>query len=278
MKNFKNVAQTRTLIELIQARSDIQNQASTEMKEKFERYNLDLEEVLIGTPSTDDTATSTDSDKQIKTILSQLRSRQIAEEQISTYAQQEKAAGKERSLREAESISAAQKQLTESEISIRVLENKGKAEYQQSLQQANQVRAMAEAEADKIRLIAGAEATKIAQIGIAQALAIEEQVKAYGGPKFQLTQQVMNRFSEAIQSSGAEVVPRIVVGGQNGQNNSVLETLMTMLMGDKLDGVAFSATASSPEVEELRKKLKESVQPKALQEKPNGNSNGAAFS
>ena len=73
--------QTRTLIELIQQRSEIQQRAGIEMREKFDHYNLELQEVLIGTP------TSAPNDKAIETILIQLRSRQIAEEQIATYAQ-----------------------------------------------------------------------------------------------------------------------------------------------------------------------------------------------
>ena len=47
---FKNIGQTRTLIQLIQERGNIQQIASEEMKERFEHYNLELEEVLIGTP------------------------------------------------------------------------------------------------------------------------------------------------------------------------------------------------------------------------------------
>ena len=73
---FKNIGQTRTLIQLLQERSAIQQIASEEMKEKFKHYNLELEEVLIGTPS------SAENDVQIETILTQLRARQIAAEQI----------------------------------------------------------------------------------------------------------------------------------------------------------------------------------------------------
>ena len=80
---FKNVGQTRTLIQLLQERSAIQQQASVEMKEKFAHYNLELEEVLIGTPS------SPEDDTQIETILTQLRSRQVATEQVETYDRQE---------------------------------------------------------------------------------------------------------------------------------------------------------------------------------------------
>ena len=41
-------------------------------------------------------------------------------------------------------------------------------------------------------------------------------MRAYGGPQFQVTQQVMNRFAEAIQQSRVDVVPRVVVGGAQG--------------------------------------------------------------
>ena len=141
---FKNIGQTRTLIQLIQDRSNIQNISSQEMKEKFERYNLELEEVLIGTP------TSPPGDTQIENILTQLRSRQIAEEQIETYARQEQAASvKERELREAQARTQQQTKITESELSITVQSNEGKAQYQRAVQQAAQIRALAEAEAEK---------------------------------------------------------------------------------------------------------------------------------
>ena len=152
---FKNVGQTRTLIQLLQERSTIQQQSSLEMKEKFEHYNLELEEVLIGTPS------SPEGDTQIETILNQLRSRQVATEQVETYAQQEKASIKERELKEAQSRAQMQTRLTEAELNINIQTDQGKAEYQRSLQQAQQIRALAEAEAEKI-----------ARIGIAQALAL----------------------------------------------------------------------------------------------------------
>jgi len=178
---FKNVGQTRTLIQLIQERSVIQSLSSEQMREKFARYNLELEEVLIGTPG------SSHGDSKIEQILTQLRARQIAEEQIETYNRQEKAAVKERELREAESRARQQQALTESEIGITVQGNQGKADYQRALQQAATIRALAEAEAEKA-----------ARVGIAEAIAIEEKVRAYGGPQFQVTQQVMNRFAEAI--------------------------------------------------------------------------------
>jgi uncharacterized membrane protein YqiK len=244
---FKNVGQTRTLIQLIQERSAIQQVASQEMKEKFKHYNLELEEVLIGTPS------SPVEDQQIEKILTQLRSRQIAEEQVETYARQEKAAVKERELREAEARAQMQTGMTQSELNINIQSNQGKAEYQRSIQQAAQIRALAEAEAEKV-----------ARVGIAQALATEEQVRAYGGPQFQVTQQVLNRFAEAIQQSRVDVVPRVVVGGDNkdgGSSGSIMEALLAMLLSDRFGALAEHAAQSSrsEEAEKLRSQIRDSM-------------------
>ncbi|HEY4002798.1 MAG TPA: SPFH domain-containing protein [Candidatus Xenobia bacterium] len=272
---FKNVAQTRTVIQLIQDRSSIQNVAVEEMKEKFGQYNLELQEVLIGTPTSGN-------DSRIEEILTQLRYRQIAEEQVETYSRQEKAAVKERELREAESRAKQQAHLTESELSIQIQTNQGKAEYQRSLQQASQMKAMAEAEGAKVRILAEAEAQrtrlladadaeKAARIGIAQAVAIEEQVKAYGGPRFQLTQQVMNRFAEAVEKSKVDVVPRMLISGSNGSNGqsgtgSMFEALLAMMLSDKMIGESMLGLAESkrdPEVEAMRDALKSKVMAKS---------------
>src|SRR5947208_1827418 len=240
---FKNVGQTRTLIQLLQDRSAIQQLSGDQMKEKFAEYNLELQEVLIGTP------TAGASGSQIEQILIQLRSRQIATEQVETYNRQEQAAVKERELREAEARAKQQTSITESELSIQVQSNSGKADLARAQQEATKIQTLAtaegartrilgEGEAKKIEVMAAAEAQRAARVGIAQAMAIDEQVRAYGGPRFQLTQQVMNRFAEAIQASRVDVVPRVVVGGGgNGGSpatGSVMEALLTMLLSEKV--------------------------------------------
>jgi hypothetical protein len=245
---FKNIGQTRTLIQLIQERNEIQNISSKEMKDKFAHYNLELEEVLIGTPTT------TGEDKQIEIILNQLRSRQIAVEQIETYQKQQTAAVKERELREAQARTDQQRNITESELSITVQSNQGKAEYQRALQQAAQIKTLAQADAERI-----------ARTGIAQAIATEEQVAAYGGPQFQVTQQVMNRFAEAVQQSRVDVVPRVVISGNNAEggssNGSVMEGLLTLLLSDKLNLAVTGETTKerSKDAEELRNEIRKSI-------------------
>lgn len=267
---FKNIGQTRTLIQLLQERSMIQAIASEEMKARFCHYNLELEEVLIGTPA------ASNGDKHIATILEQLRARQIAEEQVETYARQEKASAKERELREAMARAEKQKHLTESELAITIEANQGRAAYERSVQQAAQMRTMAEAqamemrtlaesEAARVRMIGEAEADKAARVGIAEAIAIEEQVQAYGGPKFQVTQNVMKNFSDAIAKAKVDVVPKIVLGGgsangQSGGNGSVMETLLALLLSDKLGegdlAMIRDAAPRDPAVEAMRSRIR----------------------
>jgi len=93
---FKNVSQTRTFIELIQSRSELQAGASVDMRERFLAYSLEFQEVLIGTPKPQA------GDNKIENIMAQLRDRQIAREQVETFAQKEIAANKQRELSEAE--------------------------------------------------------------------------------------------------------------------------------------------------------------------------------
>jgi hypothetical protein len=135
-------------------------------------------------------------------------------------------------------------------LSINVQANQGKADYQRSIQQAAQIRALAEAEAEKI-----------ARIGIAQALATEEQVRAYGGPQFQVTQQVLNRFSEAVQQSKVDVVPRVVVGAnKDSGSGNIMEALLAMLLSDRFGALANEAQGKrSEEVEQLRSEIRKSM-------------------
>lgn len=233
---FKDVAQTKTLIELIQERSAIRERAVTEMKEKFQKYNLQLEEVLIGTPK------SEKSDVQIENILTQLRERQIAEEKKVTYQKQQSAAESEKSLREAQAIAEQQSFLTKSKIQIEIEGNNGAALASKAEQEANQIIALAKANSSKIRLEGEAEASKESNVGLARAQAIDAQVKAYGGAEYRVLQEVVDKLADAIKNSHVDIVPKTMVtmgGGSDSQGSSsgggtVMDTLLKFITLDKL--------------------------------------------
>ena len=257
---FKNIAQTKTLIQLLQERSDIQQKSGEEMRSKFAAYSLELQEVLIGTPRAETGQVG------IEQILTQLRDRQIAVEQVETYKLQESAAVQERTLREKQAMSEQQASITASALSIQVKENEGKAQLAQTRQQAETIQVTAKAnaerarlegqgEADRIRLMGLADAEKIKAIGLAQALATEKQVEAYGGPQYQLNSQVMLRFAEAIENGRLPIVPSIMVGGSGqagGPGGSLVEMLLAMLVAEKVgakQGVAGPAAPVAAKVE-----------------------------
>ena len=234
---FKDVAQTKTLIELIQERSAIRERAVMEMRDKFQKYNLQLEEVLIGTPKTPV------GDVMIENILTQLRERQIAEEKKVTYQKQQSAAESEKSLREAQATAEQQSFLTKSKIQIEIEGNSGAALASKAEQEANQIIALAKANSTRIRLEGEAEASKESNVGLARAQAIDAQVKAYGGAQYRVIQEVVDKLSDAIQNSKVDIVPKTVVnmGGGSGQENTgnsnsstVMDTLLKFITLDKL--------------------------------------------
>ena len=237
---FKNVGQTKTLIQLLQERNEIQQLAGEEMRAKFAAYSLELQEVLIGTPRADTGQAG------IEQILTQLRDRQVAVEKVETYRLQEIAATQERTLREKQAMAEQQAQITASALAIQVRENEGKAQLAQQKQQAETIQVTAQAnaararlegqgEADRIRAVGLADAEKIRAIGLAQAEATDKQVQAYGGPQYQLNSQVLLRFAEAIEKGKLAVVPNIMVGGggSGGASGSLVEMMLAMLVADR---------------------------------------------
>jgi uncharacterized membrane protein YqiK len=231
---FKDVAQTKTLIELIQERSAIRERAVSEMREKFAKYNLQLEEVLIGTPK------SPVADVQIENILTQLRERQIAEEKKVTYQKQQSAAESEKSLREAEATAAQQGLLTKSKIQIEVEGNSGAALASKAEQEANQIVALARANATKVRLEGEADASNESNVGLARAQAIDAQVKAYGGAQYRIMQEIADKLTDAIKNTTVDIVPKTVVNmgsgsdGENGGSSTILDTLLKFITIEKL--------------------------------------------
>jgi hypothetical protein len=88
-------------------------------------------------------------------------------------------------------------------------------------------------------------------------MAIEEQVRAYGGPQFQLVQQVMNRFAEAVEQSKVDVVPKITMGTNGSHGSGLIEGLLGTMLTEKLSALAGEAskTPRDPHAQALRDEL-----------------------
>ncbi len=234
---FKNIAQKMTLIELLQNRAAVQAESASEMKAKFEGYSLDLQEVLIGTPR------AAPGDHTIENILIQLRSRQVAREQVETFKEQEKAAIQERTLNEAKATAAAQLALTQSLIQIKVTENEGAAALARAQKDAETRKITAEAVGEQSRLEGQGEADRVLAVGTANAQATKLSVDAYGGPEFRLAEQNFAKFADALTRINQPLVPQFLMsGGQGPESNNagliptaMLSSMFGRMMPDALE-------------------------------------------
>ena len=233
---FKDAAQNMTMLQLINDRSKLQEEAKEAMRVRFTVYNIDIQEVLIGTPR------AQEGDKRIENLLDQIRGRQLAAEQQETYGAQRKAAGEQQKLNEAIAASAQQTALTESMIAITVAENQGKAALMRKQQEAQGIRVTAEANAFQTVQDGESKAKAIAAVGIAEGSAIAAKVEAFTGEgaRWQIQQTIAETLGQAIQKTSQPLVPNILINGgtgesEGGANNS---TILTALMALALDNRA----------------------------------------
>jgi uncharacterized membrane protein YqiK len=237
---FKNVSQTRTFIELIQSRSELQANASVDMRERFLAYSLEFQEVLIGTPKPQN------GDTKIENIMSQLRDRQIAREQVETFAQKQIAADKQRELNEAERRAEKQSELTASLVDISIKENQGAALVKAAEKRRQEIEALAQADKFRQEMEGSGRASAIKAVGEAEAAAIKaksEALEGEGSDK-QLMQTVMLRLAEAFETAKVPLVPQIQLGGAGGgQDGNAFSTLLSLMSSLKAQELAEGARA-----------------------------------
>ncbi|MEO5687759.1 MAG: SPFH domain-containing protein [Burkholderiaceae bacterium] len=222
---FKNVSQTRTFIELIQSRSELQEGASVDMRTRFQAYSLEFQEVLIGTPKPQP------GDNRIENIMSQLRDRQIAREQVETFAQKQIAADKQRELNEAEKRAEKQAELTSSLVDISIKDNNGAALVKAAERRRQEMESLAQGEKFRQENEGAGRASAIKAVGEAEAAAIKaksEALEGEGADK-QLMQTVMLRLAEAFETARVPLVPQIQVGASSDGGGNAFGTLLSLM-------------------------------------------------
>ena len=222
---FKNVSQTRTFIELIQSRSELQAGASIDMRGRFQAYSLEFQEVLIGTPKPQS------GDNKIENIMSQLRDRQIAREQVETFAQKQIAADKQRELNESEKRAEKQAELTASLVDISIKDNNGAALVKAAERRRQEMESLAQGEKFRPENEGAGRASAIRSVGEAEASAIKaksEALEGEGADK-QLMQTVMLRLAEAFETARVPLVPQIQVGASGDGGGNAFGTLLSLM-------------------------------------------------
>jgi uncharacterized membrane protein YqiK len=245
---FRDVAHTKTMLELIHQRDDIQKEASQALKKRFAEFDIECVDVLIGKPDT------AEAGGKIETLLEQLRLRQLSKEQIETFTHQRAAAEEQKKLNEAQALAAQQANLTASHVQIAVVQNQADAELAKARKQAEQAIVMAEAELEKAkrqaeqtlvtaraqseqRILAGkGEASGAMQVGEAEAEVLRKKIAGFGDPRL----YALSVVAESLSHSTQPLVPErmFVTGGgggagEGGGNAGLLGTLLGLLMAEK---------------------------------------------
>ncbi|MFO0937275.1 MAG: SPFH domain-containing protein [Gemmataceae bacterium] len=252
---FRDIAHTKTMLELLHERDAIQTEARQELRDRFREFDIECVDVLIGRPE------SPANDTKIEALLEQLRLRQLSMEQVETYERQRVAADKLRSLNEAQAVAAIQVQLTNARVEVQINESRGEAELARARKQSEQMVVMAEAELAKARrtaeqtvltaeadakqkVLAGkGEGQKALQIGLSEAAVLMRKVASYGDPKL----FALSVIAEKLSNSAQPLVPeRLFVSGDSSKEAGPLAVLMNLLVAEK------SGFAPTGEMNELR--------------------------
>jgi uncharacterized membrane protein YqiK len=265
---FRDIAHTKTMLELLHERKAIQDEAREQLRAKFREFDIECVDVLIGKPD------PREGDEKIETLLEQLRQRQLSTEQVETYERQRIAAEKRRVLLEAEAHADMQTQLTNARVNVQVAESHGdaelamarkkaeqtvvvaEAELARSRRQAEQTVVLAKADAERDQLAGRGQSQRIAQVGLAEASVLLRQIASYGDPRL----YALSRVSEHLSHSAQPLVPeRVFLAGNgadtNGSTHSpnaaggLLGLLVSLLVAEKS---GFQVGVDSPELRDLR--------------------------
>jgi uncharacterized membrane protein YqiK len=268
---FRDIAHTKTMLELLHERQMIQEEARQKLRTKFREFDIECVDVLIGKPD------PREGDEKIETLLEQLRQRQLSTEQVETYERQRIAAEKRRVLLEAEAQAEMQTKLTNARVNVKVAESHGDAELAmarkkaeqtvvaadaelaRSRRQAEQTVVLAQADAEREQLAGRGQSQRIAQVGLAEASVLLRRIASYGDPRL----YALSAVSKNLSHSKQPLVPERVFMAGNGSNGSngngstlepnaaggLLGLLVSLLVAEKS---GFQLGADSPELNDLR--------------------------
>jgi uncharacterized membrane protein YqiK len=277
---FRDVAHKKTMLELLQLRDDIQIEARAALQRRFEEFDIECVDVLIGKPDTEEAG------GKIETLLEQLRLRQLSVEQMETFEKQRAAADEQRKLNEAQALAAKQTDLTHSQVQIRIAENQGDADLARSRKQAQQTIVVAEAELERSRraaeqlvvtaeaesrqrILAGkGEGQRLLQVGLSEAAVLSRKVGSFGDPRL----YALSVAAENLAHSTQPLVPeRMFVTGNsgNGEGSSahgVIGQMLNLILAEKV-GVALNNDADGNGLKEWTDRMSEEAM-KSLEPAP----------
>jgi uncharacterized membrane protein YqiK len=202
---FRNAAQSYTVLDFLNARSERQAEATVHVSKAIRAYDVEAIDTLIG--------------KIVPppALMQTLTDRKLAEEQNKTYQVQQEAQAQRQQLVRATALADIQQEMVHSEQGVSIAELQARSKVKE-----------AEGEAESTRLKAQGEAEAVRAIGEAKASAYQAGAEAMGQQGFTAVQ-----LMQIIGDQHVRIIPDIAVNG-GGQGGSAIDALLGLILRDQM--------------------------------------------
>lgn len=196
---FRNKLQTLGATEFIEKRDEVQHAAEGYIRQYLARYEVETRGVYI-----QDVAFPPD-------LVEVLTSREIAAQEKATFAQQQVAQEARVSLEQQRGVADMQSRLAQANVSIDIERANAQAARARAQGEADVITTTGKAEATRKQAIGQAEAVAEQALGLARAKGFAAQRRAIGS-----AETAMVAALREVSSGGVKIVPDIQVGDDSG--------------------------------------------------------------
>jgi uncharacterized membrane protein YqiK len=226
--HFRNTLQELEAIRFIETRQDVQRAAFEAVQSYLASYDVETRGVYI-----QDVIFPEE-------LVDVLTRREIANQERSTYVEQERAETARVEVEKARGTADMQAQLATAQVSVEISRNQAEAREAAASGDAAYVRLTGQAEADKAQALGLAEARAAEALGLARATGFEAQRRAIGEGATAVV-----AVANAVADGHLTIVPEVLVTGGGGAIEGLAATLMNTFRGGDHDRPVPSRPARS---------------------------------
>jgi regulator of protease activity HflC (stomatin/prohibitin superfamily) len=214
--HFRNTLQALEAVTFINTRQQVQQSAFEEITRYLDDYKVETRGVYIQDVVLPDA------------LVTVLTNREIANQERTTYEEQQKAQSARVEMEKAKGMAEMQAQLADSEVSVEINRNRAEAREAEAGGEAAYIRITGQAQADRVQAMGVAEAKATELFGLAQAEGFRAQRSAIGDLPTALV-----AIARAISDGNIDIMPDVLVTGGGSSLDALAATLVTSLRGSQ---------------------------------------------
>jgi uncharacterized membrane protein YqiK len=217
--HFRNTLQDLEAVRFIETRREVQGSAFTAVSEYLAAYDVETRGVYI-----QDVVFPQE-------LVEVLTRREIANQERTTYVEQERAETARVEVEKARGTADMQAQLAAAQVSVDISTNQARAREAAANGEAAYVRLTGQAEADRTQAIGLAEARATEALGLAKAAGYQAQREAIGDVPTALV-----AVAGAVADGHIDIMPDVLVTGGGGALDGLAASLMSGLRNGSFNG------------------------------------------